>query len=77
MKDKQPKLQFLEKLVNFLETKFDMTINEKPDKIISGLEPEKKRYLLHLFNVVATDTWNKSSVICTSMEALVYHDANW
>ena len=54
VKDKQPKLQFLEKLVNFLEVNLVDTINVKPAKIISGLEPERTRYLLQLFTVVAT-----------------------
>jgi len=54
VKDKQPKLQFLEKLVNFLEGQLDMTTNVKPAKIISGLEPERTRYLLQLFTIVAT-----------------------
>jgi len=54
VKDKQPKLQFLEKLTNFLEEKLDMTTNVKPAKIISGLEPERTRYLLQLFTIVAT-----------------------
>lgn len=54
VKDKLSKLQFLEKLVNFLENKLDMTINVKPSKIVSGLEPERARYLLQLFTVVAT-----------------------
>jgi len=54
VKDKQPKLQFLGKLVDFLEGKLDMKFNVKPAKIISGLEPERTRYLLQLFTVVAT-----------------------
>ena len=31
-----------------------MQINAKPTKIISGLEPERTRYLLQIFTVVAT-----------------------
>ena len=31
-----------------------MTIDVKPAKIVSGLEPERTRYLLQLFTVVAT-----------------------
>ena len=55
VKDKQPKLKFLEKLITFIESSVDMSsINVKPAKIISGLEPERTRYLLQLFTVVAT-----------------------
>ena len=54
VKSKQEKLQFLGKLVNFVEGKLDMSTNVKPAKIISGLEPERTRYLLQLFTVVAT-----------------------
>lgn len=54
VKDKQPKLHFLEKLVDYLEGRIGTSINVKPSKIISGLEPERTRYLLQLFTVVAT-----------------------
>ena len=52
--EKGPKLQFCEKLVAFLERCLEMRINVKPAKIISGLDPERTRYLLQLFTVVAT-----------------------
>ena len=37
-----------------MEENLEMSINVKPTKIISGLEPERTRYLLQLFTVVAT-----------------------
>ena len=54
VKGKQPKLQFLEKLINFLEVNLDTSIDVKPSKIVSGLEPERTRYLLQLFTAVVT-----------------------
>ncbi|KAL7545467.1 hypothetical protein ACHAWF_008817 [Thalassiosira exigua] len=54
VKDKQPKLQFLEKLINFLEGKLEISVDVNPTKIISGLAPERTRYLLQIFTVVAT-----------------------
>jgi hypothetical protein len=52
--EKQTKLDFLGKLITFLEQYLEMPTNVKPAKIISGLEPERTRYLLQLFTVVAT-----------------------
>ncbi|KAL3800759.1 hypothetical protein ACHAW5_002473 [Stephanodiscus triporus] len=52
--EKGPKLQFCEKLITFLERCLEIPINVKPAKIISGLDPERTRYLLQLFTVVAT-----------------------
>jgi len=52
VKGKQPKLQFLEKLINFVEGHLATSIDVKPSKIVSGLEPERTRYLLQLFTVV-------------------------
>ncbi len=52
--EKQTKLDFLGKLITFLERCLEMPINVKPAKIISGLETERTRYLLQLFTVVAT-----------------------
>ena len=69
VKDKQPKLQFLEKLTNFLEGKLDMSINVKPAMIISGLDPERTRYLLQLFTVVAASKCLSSTVEMKSDEA--------
>jgi len=54
VKDKQPKLQFLEKLIIFIEGHLATSIDVKPSKIVSGLEPERTRYLLQLFTVVVT-----------------------
>lgn len=54
IKEKQPKLQFLEKLINFLEAELSMSVNVSPSKIVSGQEPERTCYLLQLFSVVAT-----------------------
>ena len=50
----QTKLQFLGKLINFLEVNLDTSIDVKPSKIVSGLEPERTRYLLQLFTVAVT-----------------------
>ncbi len=52
--EKQTKLDFLGKLITFLERCLKMPTNVKPAKIISGLEPERTRYFLQLFTVVAT-----------------------
>lgn len=54
VKEKQSKLQFLEKLVSFLESKFEVSLDVKPAKIVSGLEPERTRYLLQVFAAIAT-----------------------
>ena len=55
VKGKQPKLQFLGKLINFLEVNLDTSMDDvKPAKIVSGLEPERTRYVLQLFTVVVT-----------------------
>lgn len=52
--EKQSKLQFLEKLINFIAKQIGTPIDVNPTKIISGLEPGRTRYLLQLFTVVAT-----------------------
>lgn len=52
--NKQNKIEFLEKLIRFLESELEISIDVKPSKIVAGLEAEKTRYLLQLFVVVAT-----------------------
>lgn len=52
--EKQPKLDFLEKLIKFLERYLEMSVDVKPAKVIAGLDPERTRYLLQLFTVIAT-----------------------
>ena len=54
VKEKEAKLQFLEKLICFLELNLEVSLGVKPAKIISGLQPERTRYLLQVFTVVAT-----------------------
>mmetsp|Transcript_38414 Transcript_38414/g.80496 ORF Transcript_38414/g.80496 Transcript_38414/m.80496 type:complete len:518 (-) Transcript_38414:702-2255(-) len=54
VKEKHSKIQFLEKLVNFIEATLESSIHVKPSKIISGLEPERTRYLLQMFTLIAT-----------------------
>lgn len=54
VKEKQAKLQFLEKLIKFLESELSMSINVKPIKIISGQEPELTCYMLQIFTVLVT-----------------------
>ncbi|KAL9185999.1 hypothetical protein ACHAXT_005237 [Thalassiosira profunda] len=54
VKEKHAKLQFLEKLVSALESTLEISLDVKPAKIVSGLEPERTRYLLQVFVVVAT-----------------------
>ncbi|KAL7487195.1 hypothetical protein ACHAW6_012792 [Cyclotella cf. meneghiniana] len=52
--NKQNKIEFLEKLIRFLESELEISTDVKPSKIVAGLEAEKTRYLLQLFVVVAT-----------------------
>ncbi len=54
VKEKQAKLQFLEKLIFFLENELSRSINVKPMKIVSGQEPEMTCYMLQIFTVLAT-----------------------
>mmetsp|Transcript_15001 Transcript_15001/g.31472 ORF Transcript_15001/g.31472 Transcript_15001/m.31472 type:complete len:676 (+) Transcript_15001:140-2167(+) len=54
VKEKQAKLQFLEKLIKFLESELSMSINVKPIKIVSGQEPELTCYMLQIFTVLVT-----------------------
>ena len=74
VKDKQAKLQFLENLINFLEVNLCVSINVKPAKIISGLEPERTRYLLQLFTFVATSKCLTTTVEMKSDEAAAKPD---
>jgi hypothetical protein len=52
--NKQTKIEFLEKLIRFLENELKLSIDVKPSKIVAGLEAGKTRYLLQLFVVIAT-----------------------
>ena len=52
--EKHAKLQFLEKLIDFTAKQIGAPIDVNPTKIIAGLEPERTRYFLQLFTVVAT-----------------------
>ena len=52
--EKQTKLQFLEKFIDYIAERVGTPIDVNPAKIISGLEPGRTRYLLQLFTVVAT-----------------------
>ena len=52
-KEKQEKLDFLDKLISYLAGAAGVSINVKPSKIVAGLEPEKTRYLLQIYTVVA------------------------
>lgn len=54
MSDKQAKLLFLKKLIDFIAFQVGKPIDVSPIKIIAGLEPGKTRYLLQLFTVVAS-----------------------
>lgn len=54
MTEKQAKLQFLKKLIDFIALQTGKPIDVSPIKIIAGLEPGRTRYLLQLFTVVAT-----------------------
>ncbi|KAL3787054.1 hypothetical protein HJC23_011738 [Cyclotella cryptica] len=54
IKEKQEKIDFLEKLISFLEAELQISIDVKASKIVAGLEAEKTRYLLQVFVVVAT-----------------------
>ena len=54
MKEKEAKLKFLEKFISFLELNLEVSLGVKPAKIISGLQPERTRYLLQVFTVVVT-----------------------
>lgn len=54
MSEKQAKLQFLKKLIEFIASQTGKPIDVSPIKIIAGLEPGRTRYLLQLFTVVAT-----------------------
>jgi len=52
--DKKSKIDFLQKLITYVEGKLNISIEVKPSKIVVGLEPERTRYFLQLFSVVAT-----------------------
>lgn len=54
IKEKQEKLDFLDKLICFLGSKTGVSLDVKSSKIVAGLEAEKTRYLLQLYTVVAT-----------------------
>jgi hypothetical protein len=54
IKEKEDKICFLEKLIHFLEGKVGTSLDVRPNKIVSGLEPERTRYLLQIYTVVAT-----------------------
>jgi hypothetical protein len=54
IKEKQEKLDFLDKLFCFLGNKTGVSLDVKSSKIVAGLEAEKTRYLLQLYTVVAT-----------------------
>lgn len=64
--EKETKIIFLQKLITFLERCLDTNINVKPAKIVAGLDPERTRYLLQLFTVVATmkDLELRNSIRC-------------
>ena len=53
IKDKQQKLAFLDKLIQFLSIKTGLSIDVKSIKIIAGLEAERTRFLLQVYSVVA------------------------
>lgn len=53
IKDKEPKMAFLQKLITYLESKLNMSIDVHPGKIVSGFDAEKTNYVLQLFTVVS------------------------
>lgn len=63
--EKETKIFFLQALITFLERCLETQINVKPSKIVAGLDPERTRYLLQVFTVVATMRIEEPSSITT------------
>ena len=53
-KDKQIKVQFLQKVISHVERILSITINVKPSKIVAGLEPENTCQFLQYFALAST-----------------------
>lgn len=54
VKEKDPKMAFLQKLINFLGIFLNTHCSAKPKSIVAGLEPEKTNEMLQLLAVAAT-----------------------
>lgn len=52
IKEKEQKLEFLDKLIRFLSSKTGLSIDVKSIKIVAGLEAERTRFLLQVYSVV-------------------------
>lgn len=53
VKTKDTKIKFLDKIIEFLNLRLNMTIDLKPSKVVAGLEPEKTCHFLQLFGAYA------------------------
>ncbi len=54
MKTKEKKLQFLEKVLDYLKMRLQIIhIDLRPNKVVAGLEPEKTNYFLQLLATLA------------------------
>ncbi len=70
VKEKEQKIQFLEKIINVVGMQLNTIVEAKPGKIVAGLDPQDTNRFLQLFAIAAKYMPDSSAAVRTVLEQM-------